>query len=425
MKKRLIVICLLLSLFVGIKSVFAASFTIGVGTKSVTKGGSTKLTIKGTDVVGRFNISSSNSSVVSISEDRAWIENDSYSITLTALNVGTSTITITPSGVSDSSGNAASLGAKSVTITVSLPREKSSDNNLKNLEVVGYELSPEFDKNVQSYSVIVSEDTKTVKINATPNESHASISGAGDVEVTPGANTINVIVTSETGQEKTYTINIEVKDSNPISVTVNGNEYTLVKIKEHLTNPGDFEESTIEIGGIQIPSLKNEKIDLDLVGLKDSEGNIKLFVYNSNDNSYLPYISLKSALLNIMPIAFEGKIKGYHEYQEEIEGSTFTVYKYSKDSNYYIFYGVDLKTGEKNYYMYDKSLNTLITLNKEYINHLEQQNSLFTYIIIALVVILIVLFGMNFSKKKPKKKPLKNDIKEDNPKKKEKDIIEL
>ena len=80
MKKNILKIgIMLISLFIGLLKVDAASFTISASTTNPTKGNTVTLTIRGNDVTGRFNISSSNSGVVSISEDRAWIENSNTS----------------------------------------------------------------------------------------------------------------------------------------------------------------------------------------------------------------------------------------------------------------------------------------------------------------------------------------------------------
>ena len=101
MKKNILKLTILfISMFLYIGVVDAATFKISAS-QNLSKGNKTKLTIKGNDVTGRFNIKTSNASVVSISEDRVWVENNSVTVTLNALNVGTATITVTPSNTSD------------------------------------------------------------------------------------------------------------------------------------------------------------------------------------------------------------------------------------------------------------------------------------------------------------------------------------
>ena len=78
--------------------------------------------------------------------------------------------------------------------------------------------------------------------------------------------------------------NVEVKDENPINVTVNGKNYTVVKIKENLPAASLYTETTININGFEIPAYKNDNTNLVLVGLKDEEGNISIYIYNKDKN---------------------------------------------------------------------------------------------------------------------------------------------
>ncbi|MDE6284861.1 MAG: cadherin-like beta sandwich domain-containing protein, partial [Bacilli bacterium] len=401
-------------LFLGITGVQATSFSVGVSSKSITKGGSATLTIKGSDVTGRFNISTSNASVVSISEDRAWIENDSYSIKLTALNVGTATITITPSGVSDSNGAATSLAPKTVQITVSLPREKSSDNNLKSLIVEGYELSPAFDKNIQTYNTVVPEGTKSVVISAVKNEDHASVKGTGEMEVSSGSNSFNVIVTSETGVEKTYTVNVEVKDSNPIVVSVGGASLTVVKLKEDMPEVPHYQEHTVQMNGFDIPAYKSDNTGFVLVGLKDTEGKVALYIYDDDKNEYKIYQELGVNKVSLYPIETTEEIDGYTKGKVEINGVTVDGYYYDESSRFVIVYGVNVETGEKGFYMYDKESQAFIKYNDEYTLELKEKIDLYSKIIIGFsgifVLFLLILIFRKPRKKKKKQEKDKNGV---------------
>ena len=69
MKKNILKIgVMLISLFISLTKVNAASFNISASTTNPTKGSTVTLTIKGNDVTGRFNISSSYCGVVGVSE---------------------------------------------------------------------------------------------------------------------------------------------------------------------------------------------------------------------------------------------------------------------------------------------------------------------------------------------------------------------
>ena len=81
-----------LSIFSNVKA--AGSFSVSAGT-SMTKGQTSTLTITTTNATGKFTISSSNSSVVSVSTSSVFVDG-SEKVTLTAVNAGKATITVTP-----------------------------------------------------------------------------------------------------------------------------------------------------------------------------------------------------------------------------------------------------------------------------------------------------------------------------------------
>lgn len=380
---------LLVALFIGILKVEASSFSVTASTTTPVKGSSVTLTIKGSDATGRFNISSSNSGVVSLSEDRVWIENSTYSVRLNTINTGTATITVTPSEVSDSAGNTVSLGAKSIRITVAEPRKKSSDNNLKSLAVEGYEISPAFNKDVQVYRVTVPEGTKSIVIKASPSSPYASITGNGTVELENGANTKNITVKSETGTEKIYTLNIDVIDENPIQVNLDDRAYTVVKLRESLPIPETFEETTVKIGAFDIPAFINSKANITLVGLKNDEGVVKLFEYK--DNAYLKYNELKLDSTLLIPLSLAKELN-FTKTTVNINGENVEAYKYNDKGDFVIINAKDLNTGEVSYYLYDTIKNTAVRYDEEFFNEYIENQNMYKYILVALTGISIILF---------------------------------
>lgn len=99
------------------------NFTISKSSVTLTVGQTTTFSINVTDCEGRFDITSSDSSVVKVSNASEWIDSNK-SITLTALKAGTANITITASNVSDTSENDVT-GSKTISVTV---KEKPSTN---------------------------------------------------------------------------------------------------------------------------------------------------------------------------------------------------------------------------------------------------------------------------------------------------------
>lgn len=121
MKKRLAISILLI---ISLLSISISSYaTIGSfsvsASSSINVGATTNLNITATKCGGRFTISSSDSSIVSISESSKWVETGSETITLTGKKAGTATITVTASDVGDTSPESAKVtGSKTVKITV-------------------------------------------------------------------------------------------------------------------------------------------------------------------------------------------------------------------------------------------------------------------------------------------------------------------
>ena len=112
----------------------------------------------------------------------------------------------------------------------------------------------------------------------------ASLTGTGEFDVHEGANSFDVVVTAENGVTKTYHINVVVKEQNPIEVTLNSSDYTVVRKKEELEGmvPKSFEETTLKIGEEEVVAFQNKTLNLTLVALKDSK--IVAFYLKADDD---------------------------------------------------------------------------------------------------------------------------------------------
>lgn len=89
--------------------------------------------------------------------------------------------------------------------------EKSTDNYLESLEVEGYEIAPEFDKQTLEYTIEKEVTEKTIEIKARTSHPSASIQGIGKIELKPGKNQYRIDVTAEFGTVRTYWITINRK----------------------------------------------------------------------------------------------------------------------------------------------------------------------------------------------------------------------
>lgn len=345
-----------------------------------------------------------------------------YTFTFKTLKSGTTKLSVDGYRAyvsSDLSALSLSANTKQIRIITQAELEASysKNNNLSALEVEGFTLTPEFKTDILEYSVVVPENTKEVNIKATVQDKRASVNGIETQAVNPGANKFSVVVRAQSGAEKTYVINVEVKDENPINVTVNGKNYTVVKIKENLPAASLYTETTININGFEIPAYKNDNTNLVLVGLKDEEGNISLYIYNKDKNEYQEYNEIGVNKITIYPLTSNEEIKGYKKDTITINGVKVDGYYYTKDSDYVIIYGINVETGDKGFYMYDKKMQSLIKYNDEYIIDLNKKIELYSYIIIGfsgvfiLMIIIMIALAKKRSGKQKKQKPIEKEIK--------------
>ena len=317
-----------------------------------------------------------------------------------------------------------SAGTKTVRIMTQAELEASysKDNNLKSLSVEGFEITPEFSKDVTEYSVVVPENTTEITINAEENDKSASVTGIGTQTVTQGTNTFQIVVRAENGSEKTYTLTVEVKDANPINVTIGDENLTVVKIKEYLPVPNAYQETTVNINDFEIPAYTSELTGFTLVGLKDSSGNIDLYIYNEEDNTYEIYNELKLSNLTIYPVNTDKVLDGYKSGTITINDIEVKSFYVSDDSRFAIIYGINVETGEEGFFKYDKNDQTAIKYDDEMINVLNEKINLYTYIIFGFIGLFVLMFIILICALKGKKKH-KNKNKEKLADKKEIKVI--
>ena len=363
----------------------------------------------------------------------------SYTFRFRALKSGSTRLSMSSYSAyayEDMSAMDISAGTKTVRIMTQeeLEASYSKDNDLKSLSVEGFEITPAFDKDVTEYSVVVPENTTEITINAEENDSAASVTGAGTQTVTQGTNTFQIVVRAENGSEKTYNLTVEVKDANPINVTIGDETLTVVKIKEYLPVPNAYQETTVNINDFEIPAYTSELTGFTLVGLKDSSGNINLYIYNEEDNTYEIYNELKLSNLTIYPINTDKVLDGYKSGTITINDIEVKSFYVNDDSRFAIIYGINVETGEEGFFKYDKNDQTAIKYDDEMINVLNEKINLYTYIIFGFICLFVLMFIIlicalkgkkkHKSKNKEKLAEKKDDIKEIKEEKKKEQVIE-
>ena len=380
MKKSKYFVVGALALSMGMLKAYAApTYSVSVSRDTIESGQSVKATLTVKNVAswnvhihGRGNTKSCNLDSSDATDNAA---NTTKTFSVTCESVSPGMIMIDFSGdVTSADESTATIKVPTKSITVITPKPKSSNNYLNALGVEGGLLTPEFNKDTLDYTVTLEAGTEKVVINAEKADGKASVSGTGEQAVQEGDNKFEIIVTAENGAQRTYNLNVIVKEFAPIEVKINGKTYTVVRKAQDLTKPETFEESTVTIGEETVPAFYNEKLGKTLVGLKDEEGNISLFVYK--DGKYERYyeFSFKGVTINIEKMKVSLLPKEYKIYSETINGEKIAVYKYSKNSKFALVYGVDVTTGKKDLYQIDLKNNTIQLFNKESFDMVKENN---------------------------------------------------
>ncbi len=413
-------------------SVSATSLTIKSSASSITKGSTVTITSLISADSGIYTTSGTvkctgagvNSSVDLGFEDLN-TANRSKSFSLTIKPTTSGTVTCSSSNVRIRELAQASeyaLSNKSITITVKEPavippKEYSSNNYLKSLSIEGYEI--DFDKNTLEYSIEVENDVEKVNIKATTEDGNATVSGTGEKEVTEGNNKLEVKVTAENGNERTYVINVKVKELDPINVKVDDEEYTVIRKEDVLEAPKNYEKTTVNINGEEVLAYYNSKTKYTLVGLKDKDGNANYYIYdNGKYTLYKEYtfngITLYLTEKNVDIPSFKKTSFNYAE--DSLEG-----YKFADDNlikktyalddtdlqNFYLFYAVNIETGEESLYQYDPSEGTVQKYSASMMNLLEMYKNeanrnfiLFVVVSVVLVLLIVIKIVTSIIKKK-------------------------
>ena len=339
-----------------------------------------------------------------------------FYLTCKANKLGTITFNFSGDITSSDGVNKTVSGSKKVTVVK--PREKSTNNNLKSLSVEGYTLSPEFNQDTLEYTVELEASVEKIMVNAEKADSYASISGGGEIAVSEGDNRIEIKVTSETGKEKVYVINAVVKDSNPITTTVENKKLTVVKKASSLTKPDLFEETKIKINEMEVPAFYNEATKTTLVGLRDENGKIELYIYDQDKNSYQKYLTLIGTEFHLIQKEAKGIPEGYQKVTKKIDDIEYTAYQKDK-SDFLLLYGTILENGNEGWYSYDTKEKTLQRYNKDIVESItkEYQDIQDTdhKVIIGLAVLssVLALTTMILALRKPRTKKVSNKEKKE------------
>ena len=422
MKKVKYIIFALISLFIFQNNVFAA---LNLSKTSVTVGDSFTASVSFTAAAWEVHLNSNgpvSNCYINEADSTSNASNASKTFKATCKTTGTGTVTLTLSGnYTNESGAKTTLSEKKTVkvnakpavqpkpqTTYTQQTPKSANNNLSNLEVEGAELNVKFDSGTTEYEVTMPSGTKEVNIIATKADSKASVSGAGIREVTDGPNNIEVIVKSESGLSKTYTLIITVEEE-ALPVRFGGNDYTFIRRATNLPKVSSYYSvTTTKYNDTEVPAYYSEVTDLTLVGLKDEKGKSYLFMYNPDKHSFNLYseINLGNIAVFIKKPSKDNMIADLKETTVNINEDSYKAYQFDLNSEYYLIYGTNANTNNTGWFIYDSEENTLQRYNMSEVFVLtKQRDKLFIAVkLLGSICVLSILFMVVVFKMIQKKK---------------------
>lgn len=148
----------------------------------------------------------------------------------------------------------------------------SDTNTLSSLTVDGATI--DFNSGTTTYSVTVNSDKTNIKATAT--NSNAKVEGLGEKQLNYGDNKFDIVVTSETGIRKTYTININrpdnrSKENNLSALALSNGEINFEENKT--TYEINIDASTTAITA----TAKDSKAKVEGLGVKDLKYGVNKF----------------------------------------------------------------------------------------------------------------------------------------------------
>lgn len=198
------------------------------------------------------------------------------------------------------------------------------NNYLKSLSISGLSLTPVFQGATTKYSVVVSNSIGSINVSASAVSSKSTISGTGNYSLAVGNNTINVKCKSQSGDTRTYTINVsrQAASAAGTEVTLSSKVY---KTGDYITGVSPDTEASAFLknlsvsGGGTVKLLNNSgsentgKVGTgNKVAVYDASGKLKKTceVVLYGDVSGDGKISIKDVMLVNRHILGKGTLKG-------------------------------------------------------------------------------------------------------------------
>ena len=260
-------------------------------------------------------------------------------------------------------------------------------------------LSPAFSADTTSYSVSVGADVKELVVSATANDAKAKVSVSGNKKLKTGENTIQVTVTAESGDKRTYKIvctkaakegesttavnttetgqetstetteTEETEDTTEttqeipaLTVLIEGITYTFAQQAEGLTIPPEFVEVTSVYQEQEILAFAGPNEAIKLVCLLTPDGTPVWFMYDELTGGFLNYSEMNTTANRLFIIEAGDDVEipeGYRSVELDLNGLVIPGFINEGNSEIILVYAKKLN-GEEGLYYYDTIENSFI-----------------------------------------------------------------
>lgn len=236
--------------------------------------------------------------------------------------------------------------------------DRSSNCYLSSLVISEGELEPEFDPETYEYRVRLADGTKSVVINAIPDDNKATTSIAGNEDLKQGENTVEIIVTAENGAVKKYTINAIVGEIlDDVVINIDGMDYNIVNSLEEITPPENFTSTIIKYEQWDVMAYNSPNGKITVMCLSNRQNINKWFIYNAADEEFYEYKEYSSKYNRYIILPFPQDVvypENYVMTETVIFGDTVQAYQDTETfgQDKYIIYGMNLD-GDEGFLIFD------------------------------------------------------------------------
>ncbi|MBQ9834361.1 MAG: hypothetical protein IJO33_04140 [Bacilli bacterium] len=403
----------------------AGNISVSTTNLNITKGKTASFKITASNSAGKIDISTSNSSVASLSSSSLFLDMQSATVNVTGNTEGTATIKIYVTDATTYDDE--DLSGKTYTINVNVKdpatnnvvtNNLSKNNNIKHLEVEGFNLNKIDNKN---YTLTVNNSISNIVVNGTPEDSKAKISGTGFHELIIGENNIEVIVTSESGAKNKINIkvirkdgyyledldsllnNSDIEDINIIIVTdsiISSEQINKIKDSGKIVKFNYYDESKklIYSWSVNGNKIKNSEEILTTISYTSENSNEIAKLSNYADGIF---INLKNK--NSLPAETIIKIYVGDKFED---GNVVNLYTYNKKEQFLLKNDKISVSGGYIEFNGESDSEYFVTMSNIESSNKEEESSINVFMIIAIIeLIVIISLGIFiFIKLKSKKK---------------------